>query len=87
MDLNQALETCRGGFYIRDDLNMAPDWVVYYDKKLKSFFYINPKTGPAYEVTFRDAMKASYAWRAMSHPPTRAGLAHKETVDAENAPK
>lgn len=29
------------------------------------FFYINPKTGPAYQVRFSDLMKASFQWRVV----------------------
>lgn len=76
-DLNQALQECRRGSHIRDDMNMQPEWKIYFvpdagQEKIKdpaarkgSYFYINPKTGPAYEVRFSPAMKASPCWRVV----------------------
>lgn len=76
MDLNDALHSCRCGAYIRDDANMAKDWKIHFipdaeprnlalprSQQVGAFFYINPKTGPAHQVFFRDAMKASSQWR------------------------
>lgn len=76
MDLNAALDACRHGATIRDDANMTAGWFIYFlpdateaNKKLPpgqrkgAFFYINPRTGPAYQVLFKDAMKASIQWR------------------------
>lgn len=79
MDLNDALQLCRRGSYVRDDATMAKDWKVHFvpasDKRnmalqpndrVGEFYYINPKTGPAHQVRFSDAMKASFQWRVVT---------------------
>lgn len=78
MDLDSALHTCRCGGHIREDSLMAAGWKIYFDpdktpanmklkpaKRTGNFFYINPATGPAYEVTFSAGMKASIQWKTV----------------------
>jgi hypothetical protein len=77
MDLNDALHSCRCGAHIRDDANMQPGWKIHFvpdpgqpdnirpHERKGEFYYISPKTGPAYRVTFHDTMKASVQWRTM----------------------
>lgn len=61
MDLSQALEVCRSGVPVRDDINMALGWTVRWEGDV--FRYYNPKGEPAHPVVFHDRFKASVAWR------------------------
>lgn len=77
-DLNSALHSCRCGAFVRDDLNMRPEWKVQFTpandpgnlalprpKQKGEFFYVRPDGTPGHRLMISDAMRASACWRTV----------------------